>query len=141
MCKNKRKNKCYTELLYDKCVRCEIPFDNVTTDLFCNTCKNEVVTLSNGIRDDCNLQKYFKVWCKHNSHPKMKYEQHLVAESPNKYFNYDPYFIGKLSYVYYDKWEQGMLLRFEDVSYLNKKNKILNGWHVNITDIMYYEEI
>ena len=135
-----KKQKLEYNLSFTKCVKCNTTFEKVQLNFFCDRCKyltKENMQMNGDIVG--NVGKIFKIWCKNKAHPLLKFEQHLININFEKYFNYEPVFIGKLVYVYNDKWCQGTKIRFDNVTFSNNKNKIVDKWNVDICDILYYE--
>lgn len=127
---------------FEKCVKCFSEFDTIGIEFFCHQCKIDVKLQMENIgklNENNNLGIYFKVWCKNRAHPRMKYEQHLIEIYPNKYFNYEPVFMGKLAHIYNDKWCHGQTVCFTNVDFVNDKNKRANSLNVDLCDVLFYE--
>lgn len=89
------------------------------------------------LNDDKNIGKYYKIKTSKQGHPKIKFEKHLPIAN-----FYECFLIGKLHYIYNDKWEMGELMTFHNVSYpLMKYDNSNIIWSIHLSDIISFQEI
>lgn len=130
-------------IVFSKCCKCQKNNNHENYPL-CDNCQSELKIdnqINGALNNEKNIGKTYRIWCKENGHPKLKYEKHLIKDNPDKYKDYYSCFIGTLSIVFNDKWNYGELMSFNKVSFVNKKNKIIDNWHIHINDVLFYEMI